>query len=182
MWMMRPRLLFTVALMAIQAMAAVGAASASTMAPGSPVASPAIDCPVTEPNGALLPSGEVDPKGYGNDALSTSLWSDGEVVFEPGGAGFVLPDGSLGMKWGWVPYIPGELTITGRRLDADAPPLRASIGEGWIGDKMFFPSYIVFSTPGCWEVTGEIDGHRLTFVTLVIQRGEGPDWRPESIP
>lgn len=148
----------------------------------SPVASPAVACPVTEPNGALSPSGEVDPNGYGNDALATSLWGDGEVIFEPGGLGFVLPDGGLGMKWGWVPYIEGDLTITGHRLDADAPPLRSSIGEGWIGETMFFPSYIVFSTPGCWEVTGEIDGHRLTFVTLVILKGDGPDWRPDSIP
>lgn len=182
MFMILPRLLLTVSLVALQSMLAVDAASASTVEAVSPVASPAIDCPVTAPNGALLPSGAINLNGYGNDALSTILWSNGEVVFEPGGPGFVLPDGELGMKWGWVPYVPGELTITGERIDADAPPMRARIGEGRVDDTMFFPSYIVFSTPGCWEVTGEIDGHRLTFVTLVIQRGEGPDWRPESIP
>lgn len=176
------RFLIAIALVAVAGglLNASGASLASDKA--SPVASLAVACPVTMPSGALLPSGEVDPNGYANDALSTNLRSDGVVLFEPGGAGFVLPDGGLGMKWGWVPSIEGDLTITGRRLDAAAPPLRSRIGEGWIGDTMFFPSYIVFSTPGCWEVTGEIGGHRLTFVTLVILKGDGPDWRPDTIP
>lgn len=139
-------------------------------------------CEVTKPNGAIAPGGKNIPNGYGNDALWTSLWKNGEVIFEPGGAGFVLPDGGLGIKWPWAPYIPGELTITGRRIDADAPPLRTKISEGMDGDIIFFPTYLVFSHPGCWEVTGALSGHRLTFVTLVTLQGEGPDWRPSAIP
>jgi hypothetical protein len=74
------------------------------------------------------------------------------------------------------------LTITGKRLDAQAPSLHAEVGKGWISAQRFFPGYVVFSTPGCWQVGGRIDGYRHAFVTLVIREGAGPAWRPESIP
>lgn len=58
-------------------------------------------------------------------ALEAVVPSDGRVVFQPGGPGFVDRDGALGIKWAWVRRIPGELIVGGRRLDGDAPPARS---------------------------------------------------------
>lgn len=108
---------------------------------------------------------------YGNNGLSTSLFEGGTVVFRPGGPGFVLPDGSLSMKFPWCRSVRGKLTITGRRLDAPAPPLRASIPEGY-GEIGFQATALIFPTAGCWEVTGKVGEASLTFVTRVVNLRE----------
>jgi hypothetical protein len=164
-----------------------GAIAAPTNASLPPPPEPA--CAVTAPNGVTRPGRQPVADGHANDVLWTLLWPEGRVVFEPGGPGFILPDGSLGMKWPWVPVAPGELplvpedlSITGRRLDGPAPPLRAQISTGTIEyGYFFFPSYLIFATPGCWEVTGRLGQESLTFVTLVVLEGEGPEWRPSSL-
>ena len=155
---------------------------APTSAPAPPP--PQQSCPVTlptrdSPPGTPSPS---EPSYHGNDELWTVLWPTGEIIFEPGGPGFVLPDGSLGMKWPWIPLVPGELTVDGQRLDGPAPPMRADIGEGFTEQGRFFPSYLIFPTPGCWEVTGRIGEASLTFVTRVVKVEDGPDWRPVTVP
>lgn len=139
-------------------------------------------CPVSRPTTDVpseLPE-TSEPMYYGHDGLWTMLWRQGRVIFEPGGPGFVLPDGSLGMKWGWIPFVPGDLTIEGRRLDRSAPPLQSEISGLATTDEGidFFPTYLIFPTAGCWEVTGRIGETSLTFVTLVVKVGDGPNWRP----
>jgi hypothetical protein len=102
-------------------------------------------------------------------------------VFKPGGSGFVTQDGSLGMKLGWRRGVRGHLTIEGRRLDGPALALRARIPDGY-GDFGFQSTYVIFSTPGCWEVTGRVGDASLTFVTNVVKIGEGPTrFDPEGI-
>jgi len=114
---------------------------------------------------------------FGDAALSTfGLWPNGEVVFRPGGSGFVTKDGALGMKFPWQRGVKGKLTIEGRRLDAPAPPLRSEVNNGY-GDIGFQASYVIFPTPGCWEVTGRVGEASLTFVTSVVKIGDGPSWR-----
>jgi hypothetical protein len=134
-------------------------------------------CPVTDPNGARY---TAPPAGgnHGNEALVTSLWPEGKVVFEPGGPGFVLEDGSLLMKWFWWRRLSGQLVIEGRRLDGSAGPLGARIPKGY-GTTGFQATALIFPTPGCWEVTGRVGRRNLTFVTLVVKIGEGPG-RPRS--
>jgi hypothetical protein len=122
-------------------------------------------CSVTLP-----PSGG---ERYGNDALQAGLWPGGKVIFKPGGPGAVLADGALSMKFWWWRLRPGHLTFQGRRLDAPAPPLRASVPDGY-GDTGFQATALIFPTVGCWEVTGRLGDDSLTFVTLVEQIGEGP--------
>lgn len=117
---------------------------------------------------------------YGNDALDVVLASpQGKVIFKPGGPGFIMRDGALSMKFGWNRKRPGQLTISGRRLDGDAPPMRARIPDGY-RDSGLQPTSLVFPTPGCWEVTGHLGADSLTFVTLVELIGAGPagrgDW------
>jgi hypothetical protein len=75
------------------------------------------------------------------------------------------------MKFWWWRGVPGKLRITGRRLDAPAPPVRASIPEGY-GDIGFQATALIFPTVGCWQVTGKVGESRLTFVTLVVKSSE----------
>ena len=145
-------------------------------------AQPAIACEVTQPNGVVAGSKRRVPNSYGNSQLSLGpfgLWADGAVVFKPGGAGFITPDGSLGMKFGWTRARAGggPLRIEGRRLDAPAPPLRSHVSNA----GLFHPTYLVFSSPGCWEVTGHVGKASLTFVTKVVKIGDGPSWRRDIL-
>jgi hypothetical protein len=136
-------------------------------------------CDVTKPNGIAAGSEQAEPSSYGNRQVSVGpfgLWPEGTVVFKPGGAGFVTSEGSLGMKFGWRRGVRGQLTVEGRRLDAPAPPLRASIPKGY-GEIGFQSTALVFSTPGCWEVTGRVADASVTFVTKVVKIGDGPAWR-----
>jgi hypothetical protein len=130
-------------------------------------------CATTLPNGETPPAERPSPGHHGNGQLWVSLWSDGVVVFQPGGSGFVLPDGSLQMKFPWWRGVAGPLTISGRRIDANAPPLGAYIPHGY-GDSGFQATSLIFPTPGCWEVTGRAGEASLTFTVDVVKIGDGP--------
>jgi hypothetical protein len=136
-------------------------------------------CEITKPN-AIAAGVEQPAQGsYGNAEVSVGpfgLWPEGTIVFKPGGAGFVTRNGSLGMKFGWMRGVAGDLRITGRRLDAEAPPLRSEVPGGY-GDRGFQATYLIFPTPGCWEVTGHVGDSTVTFVTKVVKIGAGPSWR-----
>jgi hypothetical protein len=136
-------------------------------------------CAVTTPNGIAAGEEQRDPNSYGNRQVSVGpfgLWQEGTVIFRPGGPGFVTRDGSLGMKFGWRRDVSGQLAIEGRRLDATAPPLRAEVPGGY-GERGFQASYVIFPTPGCWEVVGRVGDASVTFVTRVVKIGDGPSWR-----
>lgn len=66
---------------------------------------------------------------------------------------------------------PPNLTVTGRRLDAPAPPLKTDehANNGWTNDShhAFMVAGIFIPTLGCWQITGDYKGNRLTFVVLV---------------
>jgi hypothetical protein len=108
---------------------------------------------------------------FGNDSLYTILGS--KIAFKPGGAGWVLADGSLSMKYMWWGLHNGQLTIEGHRLDDTAPPLRASIPDGY-GDIGFQATSLIFPTPGCWEVTASVGDSSISFVVDVALVGDGP--------
>jgi hypothetical protein len=93
-------------------------------------------CPVTLPRKRTAP---IDGMSFfepgtsrSKPTLSVGLYPDGTVVFQPGGPGFIGPDGALSMKFWWTrgEGLRGKLRIHGKRLDAPAPPLRADIPEG----------------------------------------------------
>ena len=118
--------------------------------------------------------------GFGNDFLRTSL-SGGPVEFKPGGPGFVDHDGALGIKWPFWRRIEGQLAVGGRRLDGEAPPARAYLNDGY-GSVGFQSSYLIFPTPGCWEITAGVSGRSMTFVVLVQKVEDGPNWRFNGVP
>ena len=156
------------ALLGIAALGAGGRAASGTPAAD---ATP-LDCPVTQPNGNDPAPPDIGGEGgYGNYALWTTLtmWSEQPGLVPAPDDGHLQPDGSvIEMKWAWYRYIPGKLTIEGRRLDAPAPPLEAWVPDGY-GDQGFQVSGITFPSDGCWEIMGSIEGKgSLIFVVRVV--------------
>ncbi len=114
-----------------------------------------------------------------NDDLRRSGWNHGNgvlwVCLNPEQFIFsceqMKEDGSIDVKFGWWRGIRGKFSITGRRLDAPAPPLRYTIPPvESCGDSGFLPSGLVFPTAGYWEVTGHIDDQSLRFVVHVMKK------------
>ena len=122
-------------------------------------------CPLTLPNGRTPPGGNAAGMNHGNGKLWTAMWPHNVVIATPD---YIERDGSVGMKWPWWRGARGKLTIIGRRLDGEAPPLAAVIPSGY-GTSGFQPSGISFPTEGCWKVTGAAGGAKLTFVTLILK-------------
>ena len=130
-------------------------------------------CPVTLPRSWDPPPGVSadalfgSDRSYGNGQLWVGgLGANGVIVATPE---FVEEDGSVGWKFGWWREVSGLLTITGRRLDGPAPPLRAYVAAGYTMTR-FQASGVHFPTEGCWEVTGKVGTTTLTLVTLVMKR------------
>jgi len=123
----------------------------------------------------------VPPRGrYGTDALGTVLYQGGTVAFARGGPGRIHTDGSLEMKWLWYRTPGTALTIEGRRLDGEAPPLEATFIDGYAGYLQV--GSLIFPTAGCWEVTASTGDAVLTFTTLVVVRDEPAPTCPVTIP
>ena len=136
-------------------------------------------CPVTLPPPVpFTPPGEHEMGKsdnsfwLGTEKLWTTLRKSGEV-------------------WGWRPRAPGEpnltakifwgsvdfdyrrkedydLKVTGRRLDGDAPPLVVDR----VTNALFVPNAAMLTgvyvpAPGCWEITGDRRGEKLSFVVWV---------------
>ena len=70
-----------------------------------------------------------------------------------------------GYKILWVRPIGAKLKITGRKLDADAPPVRARIPDGY--HYSFQASSIEIPNAGCWEIDASAGDARLKFVVRV---------------
>ena len=148
-------------------------APSQTPSPGPLPGGLAKGCPVT-PTRPWDPPPGVSPDAlfgsgtsYGNGKLWVGgLGANGMIVATPE---FVEEGGSVGWKVGWWREVSGSLTITGRRLDRSAPPLRADVPSGY-GMTGFQASGVHFPTEGCWEVTGKVGTTTLTVVTFVIKR------------
>lgn len=133
-------------------------------------------CPVTTPNESIPPGENAAYENYlGNDKVWTSLWPNGKIHMQPYNRN---PDGSLSMKWPWWRSVSGPLSIEGRRLDAEAEPLRSFISSGY-GESGLQVSELIFPTTGCWEVTGHVGNASLTFVTEVVYSEVTPE--PEEV-
>jgi hypothetical protein len=82
-------------------------------------------------------------------------------------------DGSISTKLAWWrgmsnKLVGRRLVIGGRRLDAHAPPLRASVPVGY-GALGIQPTGLTFPTVGCWKVVGKQGRASLSFVVKVTK-------------
>ena len=106
---------------------------------------------------------------YGGDVLSVQLYVDGWWH----GHG---PERNYRSRLWWSSEGYGGLTdsvsvltVTGRRLDADADPAQISSTKNATDGEGNWNMLVVIEFPstGCWEVKGEYGGQVLTFVILV---------------
>lgn len=166
---MTPRALHVATAVALALLAgAAGAGHASYADAGRP-------CRGTLPNHAVPPGEGFGRAGfnYGNARLRAHLtWRKGTLRAGalPGGGviATIEADGSIRMKQGWWRGSTGRLVITGRRLDAPAPPLVAEIPTGY-GASGFTPTSLTFPTAGCWKVDGRQGAARLTYVVRIVK-------------
>ncbi|MDQ2693705.1 MAG: hypothetical protein M3Y68_16830 [Chloroflexota bacterium] len=136
------------------------------------------DCPVTVPQEphftAPLPYSPDSPFASNFWYGSNSLWTD----LPKDGVWYALPHNPKGYTqkifWWREGYIwneepEPELTVTGERLDAPAPPLIASKATNAhasdIGSAMLVG--VDFPTLGCWKITGSYGDAELSFVVWV---------------
>ncbi len=152
----------------------------SSSAQGLPA--PPASCPVTSrPAKAFIPPAP-DPSDAGDHGFwlgTEKLWT---YIHEP-------------MVWGWKPHSPQliltekvfwgrvgyswrsepvpKIKVTGRRLDGPAPPLVLPYGRpthAIMGDEghaaMLTGVYV--PVPGCWKITGDYEGDKLSFVVWVV--------------
>lgn len=87
------------------------------------------------------------------------------------------PDGQVYTKVGWYVGLPAPLRGTARRIDGR----RARTGRLQTSDpntaaNRMEASTLLLPTQGCWQVTGDVDGHALTWV-LRARVGPPPKFR-----
>lgn len=151
---------------------AVAAFTALMLAPvrvtRSQTARPVFSCPVTQPSHpAFTPTGVTPlPEGqkhngfyFGTRKLSVLLiqpWFEHETKI-PWFSDDVRFPGSVNLK------------VIGRRLDGVAPPPNfEGPNVARSGSVDFITGAMKFPATGCWEITAEMNGTKLTFVTEVL--------------
>src|SRR3984893_17223666 len=139
-------------------------------------------CPVTQPP----PQAFLPPPPYPSQHSSNGFWFGSEklwVQLPTDGTWSHLPhyrpsDTAFRQKIQWwrqgydlSAEMPSQLVITGKLLDAPAPPLvsqsnASGMGTGTDG-RAFIMSGLDIPTLGCWQITGDYNGDKLTFVIWV---------------
>ena len=117
-------------------------------------------CPATEAMRAEPPRDpNADPFGSGPWYVNAdrTIWAGWDAVR--------MVAGPKGNKVLWIRPQGTHLTVSGRRLDSQAPPANADIPccypTGFQASGLFFP------TEGCWEISAKAGKSELTFVTQV---------------
>ncbi len=140
---------------------------------------PPADCPVTtNMAGAAFQAPKPfspdapweDMFWYGSEHFWTALTTNGVWADLPHN-----PEGYTQKIFWWSDLftlkdeLEPALELTGRRLDAEAPPLKTygatNASASDIGDAML--TGVDFPTLGCWEITGRYKKSGLTFVVWV---------------
>ncbi len=125
---------------------------------GCPVSKTVKDEPPKDPN--------AGPFGFGDWYVNAdrTIWVR-NVSWQAGGNKVI-----------WIRPAGTKLVITGRRIDAPAPPPRASADLGY--PTGFTVTGLYFESPGCWELTAKAGSKKLHFVTEVM----APRTPPSSVP
>ena len=140
-------------------------------------AAQAITCRVTIPPKRPAPSPAPPSFNYGNGVIRISLHPrNGKLIagrlVGGGKMATINSDGSIDAKFGWWRAGSAKIKISGRRLDAPAPPLRADVPDGY--GPGFQATGLTFPTTGCWRVTGRYLKSQISFTLLVSKSRLGP--------
>lgn len=130
-------------------------------------------CETTEPV-ADRPAADVDPFGkdtsvYYEDGIWVSIPGDGvlELALDRE-IGFGMYQGWRTETFTWLrdEGVEGFIVVSGERLDEESDlqphtplsPQRQYVQVGWVETGIAFP------TAGCWELTGTVEDHSITWV------------------
>lgn len=121
-------------------------------------------CPVTEPLWVMPPDDAAvsNEPAYGhyyvneNETMMAAAWWHDDYFLEAG------PNGN---KTGWFRPAGETLTITGQRLDGDAPPMQSSVPCCY--PTQFQATGLIFPTEGCWQVDATAADETLSFIVWV---------------
>lgn len=152
--------------------------ASSTPAATLPAVPPAT-CPVTLPAGVVFippsPYPATPPANYSGEFWygAAGLWTLLSVEGTWANLPFQRTGYSQKLFWWREGYSSSaepnpNLTVTGKRLDASAAPLtasKASNATSDLGQSMDVGMDI--PTAGCWEIDGQYNGHKLSFVVWV---------------
>lgn len=141
--------------------------------PHGPAAPQSVTCHVT-------PYSATPPSDSSTTAFTTTWYGQDRVWagLDPLHQGeWYAGDSGNRTFWRW--FVPGRLTVKGKRLDAPAPPMRASVllldgGQGYEAITLLFP------VAGCWEVTGTVAKKVLRFTVNVHTAKEHRVSRPAT--
>lgn len=139
-------------------------------------------CPITQPPRkpfappSPYPS-ENSPDGFwfGSEKLWIQLPTNGTWShlghYEPTDTAFRQKLQWWRAGYDWRNENPPQLTVTGKRLDSPSPPLRSDdhANATGLGDHPSMMTGVFFPTLGCWQVTGDYKGDKLTFVIWVTR-------------
>lgn len=140
---------------------------------------PPASCSVTVPPAVPF----TPPRPYPDEVFENSFWLGTEKLW--------IDLSKSGIWEGWTPREPerglltaktfwwsvdydphregnANLKVTGRRLDGEGPPLLANKATNAFpppATAMLVGVYV--PTPGCWEITGDYKGQKLSFVVWV---------------
>jgi hypothetical protein len=153
------------------------AAPSSAISTGVALHDASDSCPVTQPPEVPF----TPPSPYSQNAPGNYFWYGTDFLWTavPGnGVWSALPHNPAGYTqkvlwwrkgYSWTDEPEPQLSVTGRRLDAPAPPLDVSKATNAfaedIGSAMLVG--VDFPTLGCWEITGRYAGTELSFVVWV---------------
>ena len=140
---------------------------------------PPMSCPVTKPPSPPF----VPPAPYPSDGGawigSPKLWTNIPRSGTWRGLPHYTPDDPRYRQkvfwwsegYDWRRENPPNLTVSGKRLDGQAPLLSADLhaNAGWTGDSdhAFIVDGIFIPTLGCWKITGRYKGEELSYVVWV---------------
>jgi hypothetical protein len=135
-------------------------------------------CPVTRPpTQAFLPpppypsQHSSDGFWFGNEKLWVRLPTNGTwnhlPHYRPSDTAFRQKIQWWRKGYDWRTDNPSKLVVTGERLDSPAPRLASQSNASGITGQAFIMSGLDIPTLGCWQVTGDYAGDKLTFVIWV---------------
>jgi len=123
-------------------------------------------CPRT--TGSLSIPGSMFPAAtnwFGTDALAVLVNGDGRWFGL--GPKYDYRDKLWWYSAAFQPGMESQMKVTARRLDGDSPAARISRttnAQGMAGGGWAMLMLVEFPRAGCWELTGEFQGQRLSFV------------------
>jgi hypothetical protein len=182
---MRQRLLFSffiVAATLVPRAIPQNAGSTQRAAFKSKSESPPDSCPITQPPSKPF----VPPAPYPNKITADSFWLGSEKLWTSRSKnglwfGYWTTNLELGKHkiyfdkvfwwrkgYDWRVESPPQLKVTGKRLDAPAPALYAGQTQPAFIKIPAMVSGVDIPTVGCWEITGEYKGDKLSFVVRVV--------------